>query len=146
MHDKSGKPAPVRLMRAEAALRECALAYPEAYEEFPWGHRAMKVKGKVFAFLALFDGALSMSVKLPVTGKSALALPFASPTEYGLGKSGWVTARFRGKDDIPLEMLRDWIDESFRAIAPKRIVARLEEESVAAPPPRGSARSRKRLS
>jgi hypothetical protein len=68
-----------------------------------------------------------LSVKLPVSGKVALALPFASPTEYGLGKSGWVTARFRAKDLVPVDMLKEWLDESFRAIAPKRVLARLEE-------------------
>ena len=40
------------LKEAEDRLRELALAFPEAYEEFPWGHRAMKVKGKVFVFIS----------------------------------------------------------------------------------------------
>lgn len=35
------------------ALREQGLGYPESTEDFPWGHRALKVKGKAFAFLAL---------------------------------------------------------------------------------------------
>ena len=32
----------------------------------------------------------------------ALLLPFATPTGYGLGKSGWVSARFAPSDDPPL--------------------------------------------
>lgn len=118
------------LLRAEAALRKAALAYPEAYEEFPWGHSAIKVKGKVFLFLSNGknpDGSFNLSLKLPVSGKVALSLPFASPTEYGLGKSGWVTARFFGKDKVPTDMLVEWLDESYRAIAPKRLVAGLDE-------------------
>jgi len=113
------------LEKAEAALRELALAYPETTEEFPWGHRAIKVKGKTFIFLALDDSGLSLSVKLPASGLAALMLPFASPTEYGLGKSGWVTARFAPEDEVPIEMLQEWLDESFRAIAPKKLVAKL---------------------
>jgi hypothetical protein len=35
----------------ETALRDCALGFPEAVEEFPWGERAIKVKGKVFLFI-----------------------------------------------------------------------------------------------
>ena len=118
------------LARAEAAVGKIALAFPEAYEEFPWGHRAIKVKGKAFLFLSNGinpDGAFSLSLKLPLSGKLALSLPFASPTEYGLGKSGWVTARFYQKDAVPIDMLADWVDESYRAIAPKKLVARLED-------------------
>src|SRR5262249_34673219 len=94
------------------------------------GHRAIKVKGKIFVILSNGispDGAFSLSLKLPLSGKLALSLPFASPTEYGLGKSGWVTARFYQEDDVPVEMLAEWVDESYRAIAPKRLVARLED-------------------
>ena len=114
------------LAKTEAALRELALAYPESYEEFPWGHRAIKVKGKAFTFIALEDDRLSLSVKLPATGLSALMLPFASPTGYGLGKSGWVTAVFSGEDVVPLEILGGWLDESYRAIAPKRLIASMD--------------------
>ena len=41
-----------RLTREGTALRKFALAYPEATEEMPWGHHAIKVKGKSFVFLA----------------------------------------------------------------------------------------------
>jgi predicted DNA-binding protein (MmcQ/YjbR family) len=119
---------PKSLERAESALRDFALGYPESSEEFPWGHRAIKVKGKTFVFLSLEAGELSLSAKLPLSGVAALVLPFASPTHYGLGKSGWVTARFAKGDEIPLELLESWIDESYRAIAPKKLVARLPTE------------------
>jgi predicted DNA-binding protein (MmcQ/YjbR family) len=122
-------PAKNHLLRAESALRDHALLYPRTREEFPWGHSAFKVKGKAFLFMALgkiADDLLSLSVKLPVSGKAALTLPFAAPTEYGLGKSGWVTACFCAGDKVPVDMLKEWIDESFRAIAPKRVLAELE--------------------
>ena len=76
-----------------------------------------------------------LSVKLPESGKAALRLPFASPTEYGLGKSGWVTARFTAKDKPPVEMLRKWIDESYRAVAPKELIKALDQ-AAARPAPR----------
>ncbi len=68
---------------------------------------------------------LSISVKLPESNSLALTLPFAEPTGYGLGKSGWVSAKFASKDRVPLDLLFDWLEESFRAIAPKRVVAGL---------------------
>ncbi len=118
------------LKKAAARLRKHALGYPEAIEDFPWGHSAIKVKGKIFLSTYLEDkeGCLSLSMKLPVSGKMALTLPFAAPTRYGLGQSGWVTSRFFAGDEIPVDMLKEWVDESFRAIAPKRIVAQLESD------------------
>jgi len=108
-----------------AALRAMAMSYPGAYEEFPWGEVAVKVKGKAFMFMHAGGGQLSMSCKLPRSHEVAQMLPFASPTGYGLGKSGWVTSRFGPRDEAPLELLREWVDESYRAIAPKKLVAEL---------------------
>jgi predicted DNA-binding protein (MmcQ/YjbR family) len=111
--------ARTHLARAESALRAHALAYPDTYEEFPWGHRAIKIKAKVFLFLYHEDGFLGLTVKLPESGGMALTLPFASPTGYGMGKHGWVSAKFGPADAVPIEMIKEWIDESFHAIAPK---------------------------
>jgi len=68
-----------------------------------------------------------MSVKLPQSGKAALKHSFARPTEYGLGKHGWVTFAFARGADVPMDLLRAAITESYRAIAPKRAVKRLAE-------------------
>jgi predicted DNA-binding protein (MmcQ/YjbR family) len=128
---------------AEAALRTHALSCPEAKEDFPWGERVIKVKGKVFLFLGRPEGAsLGLSVKLPGSASFALGLPFASPTGYGLGKSGWVTARFGPNEKPPLDLLRQWIDESYRAVAPKRLAACLNQ--AAARGATGSRRPRSR--
>ena len=126
---------PKNLTLAEDELRTWALAYPETIEDYPWGHSAFKVKGKTFLFTYLNEeeGFLSLSMKLPVSGKMALTMPFASPTQYGLAKSGWVTSRFNVGAEVPLDMLLEWVDESFRAVAPKRVVAKLENADEAPP-------------
>lgn len=121
--------ASARLTREGSALRKFALGYPEATEDMPWGHHAIKVKGKSFVFLAADAESLSLSAKLPSSAGVAVKLPFASPTEYGLGRSGWVTARFPRGARVPLDVLRLWIDESYRAVAPKRLVAQLGPET-----------------
>ena len=119
--------------KAEAALRAFALRFPGAREEFPWGERVVKVGKKVFVFMGTADdGGFGLSVKLPESGPMALLLPFASPTGYGLGKAGWVSAHFEPSDDPPLDMLCAWIDESYRAIAPKKAVKTLAS-AVSAP-------------
>src|SRR2546423_14589420 len=83
------KPDPKSL---EGRLRAMALSYPDTTEDFPWGERAIKVKGKAFLFMRAEDGTVSFSVKLPVSGAEALEESFTEPTLYGLGKHGWVPA------------------------------------------------------
>jgi predicted DNA-binding protein (MmcQ/YjbR family) len=140
------KPKPPKgLSPAEAALREHALSYPEAHEDFPWGERVVKVRGKVFLFLGKHENALGLSVKLPGSANLALGLPFASPTAYGLGKSGWVTARFAAREKPPVELLKRWIDESYRAVAPKRLSALLDAATASAPSAAGRRKRRPRM-
>jgi predicted DNA-binding protein (MmcQ/YjbR family) len=133
---------PASFARTELALRNFALSFPETHEDFPWGHRALKVRGKGFLFLGGDDQVFSLSVKLPVSSSGVLLLPFASPTGYGLGRSGWVTARFTRKDRIPLDWIRSWIEESYRAVAPKKLVARLGSDGAEAKPARRKPRKR----
>ncbi|HWS73319.1 MAG TPA: MmcQ/YjbR family DNA-binding protein [Thermoanaerobaculia bacterium] len=107
-------------------LRQHALRYPEVHEDYPWGELAIKVKGKAFIFMRAEADTVSLSVKLPQSRDMANDLPFAEPTHYGLGKHGWVTAKITAKEaGETLEMLKAWIDESFRAVAPKSIVKKL---------------------
>ena len=108
-------------------LRGFALSMPEAVEEMPWGHSAIKVRKKSFLFLSE-EGSLSLSVKLPASRDFALIFDFAEPTGYGLGRSGWITARFEGNAEIDFELLERWIVESYKAIAPKKLAALLPDQ------------------
>src|SRR5690349_13435779 len=99
----------MKLEQLERTMRDRAVAYPETEEAFPWGERAIKVKGKTFLFMRLGDGELSFSVKLPKTGIQALAMPFAKPTEYGLGKHGWVTVRLTKVTKALTDQCLSWI-------------------------------------
>lgn len=128
------------LAKAEAALRAYALAKPEATEHFPWGERAIKVKGKVFLFMYADATRLSLSTKLPGSSGVALMLPFAKPTGYGLGKAGWVSASFELASQPPVEMLCAWIDESYQAVAPAKLAALVR--GAAAPATATPAKSR----
>lgn len=130
-HDGS-KPTP-DIARAEADIARRAAAFPLVTEDQPWGHRAFKVKGKTFLFLATDSSGLSISVKLPDSGVMALELPFAEPTGYGLGKSGWVSARWSSGKAIPLPLVAEWLDESYRAIAPKKLAASLSTPAKPTP-------------
>ena len=100
----------------------------EAWEDYPWGGVVIKVRKKIFctlsddpahAHLVCFDG------KLPQSSTDALDLSGAEPTHYGMGKYGWVTFRLDPKHMPDIEVLKGYIDESFRAIAPKMLIKQL---------------------
>ena len=106
-----------------------ALKLPGAYLDHPWGEDVAKVNQKVFVFLGLGDdpSTIGMTVKLrDESHHHALSVPGAAPTSYGLGRSGWVTVPFR--DTTPeIDVLKDWIEESYRLVAPKRLLGELDE-------------------
>ena len=111
-----------------AELRAFGLTFPGAHSKAPWPeHDDLAVNDKTFAYLpAAGAERFSHSVKLPYTGEVALDLPFATPTAYGLGRSGWVSFS-PGADEIPpIDQLKEWIEESYRAQAPKRLVKELD--------------------
>jgi predicted DNA-binding protein (MmcQ/YjbR family) len=119
------KKLPPHPMRRE--IIDFAVSLPEAWEDFPWGESAAKVKKKVFAFFGMeSSGTLKLCVKLPSSGKEALELEEAEVAGYGLGKSGWVVFEY-GHDETPdMDQLRDWVMESYCVIAPKKLSAQVE--------------------
>ncbi len=117
--------------RARKAAIDLALTFPEAWQDEPWeGDVVVKVRKKIF----LFAGAdasderwpVGIGVKLPVSKDEALAVPGAAPSGYGLGKWGWVSIPL-DQGPIDPDLIRDWIEESYRAIAPKTLVAKLAQ-------------------
>jgi len=133
---------------AHAALLKHALSYPGAWEDHPWGETVVKVKTKIFIFLGKPEDGLSLSVKLPESRTFALGLDWTEPTGYGLGKAGWVSARFAAKAKPPVDVLCKWIDESYRAVAPVTLLKQLDgpapgpSKAKAAAPKKKAARRR----
>jgi predicted DNA-binding protein (MmcQ/YjbR family) len=110
-------------------LVDFALAFPEAHADQPWENDTVaKVRGKIFVF---FGGPASkqLTVKLVESNSHALSIEGARPSAYGLGKSGWVTVPLRA-DGVTADVLRDWIEESYRVVAPKKLVAELDQASA----------------
>lgn len=101
------------------ALLRFALSLPQAWEDHPWGDTVVKVRKKIFVFV----GAERITVKLDEAHAHALSIDGAEPTGYGLGKAGWVTVPTAG---VAEDVLRDWIEESYRLVAPTRLVAALD--------------------
>lgn len=118
---------PARGKKAAAVLqklRDYGLSLPGTSFKSPWpGHQDLAVNDKTYAYLSVDGEPFSISCKLPQSAAIALMLPFASPAPYGLGKSGWVRANTEEPD---YEMFRAWIEESYRAQAPKKFVKQLD--------------------
>lgn len=113
-------------------LRRVGLGYPGAHLKSPWpGHLDLAVRDKTFAYLSAPGDPCSFSCKLPYSAAVALAHAGFSPTGYGLGKSGWVTWTEADGDLPPLPLLEEWLEESYRAQAPKKLAALLGAGSAA---------------
>jgi predicted DNA-binding protein (MmcQ/YjbR family) len=111
-------------------LTEFALGLPGAWLDHPWDEDVVKVGKKIFVFLGLEDmPELLVTVKLDDSHDQALAVPGAEPTGYGLGRSGWVSIPLRDTTP-PLGVLQDWVDESYRRVAPKKLVSELDRSQT----------------
>ena len=114
--------------RLWSRLLAYSLSYPEAWEDHPWEETVAKVRTKIFVFFGSDPAVrcLGLTVKVPESAPVLVSEPFASPAGYNLGKSGWVSLRFDRAADVPMDLLEELIDESYRAVAPKRLIAQLD--------------------
>jgi predicted DNA-binding protein (MmcQ/YjbR family) len=102
-------------------IRDLALAFPETYEDHPWGDfPVFKVpSNKVFAWLTIEPEQARLTVKVtPEERDVALLLPFVSIARY-VGRYGWITATVG--DDETLEAALEWLRESYWLKAPARL-------------------------
>ncbi|WP_305125876.1 MmcQ/YjbR family DNA-binding protein [Streptomyces odontomachi] len=124
-------------------VRAFALGLPEAVEEFPWGESVAKVRRKVFVFLGVDDGSHQPGITVKLADEEAhahaLTMPGAEPAGYGLGRAGWVHIPLGKRGGPPPELLCEWVEDSYRTIAPKRLVAGLDARPGADPGTGGPA-------
>jgi predicted DNA-binding protein (MmcQ/YjbR family) len=109
------------LKPVKTALRKYALTFDGAKEHHPWGENVTKVNDKVFVFFGVDDASSDgvMGVKLTRSLLYARSLPYVEPMGYGLGKSGWCTVK-KPKGDVDMKLMKEWIAESYEAVAPTR--------------------------
>ena len=106
-------------LAAFEALRVAALRPAGTYQQELAGQTLVKRKNKqLVVSLGRERGGLSLVCKLPRSGSGAIAkYSWASAAGHGLGKSGWVMARFERGAEIPLRLLLGWVEESHAAVA-----------------------------
>lgn len=88
-------------------IREIALRYPETTEGSSCVNRAFKAGGKNFVFLGEKEGECKLRLKTV--------------------DEGWTLAVFAPDDPPPTVELERWIDESFRLLAPRRVLKLLDD-------------------
>ena len=113
-----------------ATLREFALSLPETSEGISCNKAAFKAGAKNFFFLGegegSEEGAFNTMLKLTGSLAEAKKLARSQPGNYSVGGSGWLTARFASGEAPPAGLFDRWIEESYRALAPKKLVALLD--------------------
>ena len=112
-------------------LRTLCLALPEAHEVEAWGAPTFRVRNKLFAMFAAAgnhhgDGRSGVWCKA-APGNQELMVRLA-PTKFFVppyvGPSGWVGIYLDGDVDWP--EVAELLEDSYRLIAPKKLVKALE--------------------
>lgn len=117
--------------RAEAQLTKYALSLPET-DLVPWGpKRVLRVTRKTFVIFGDKDeprDALTALLKLPISFEMAQDLYFVRPSKGWYLQHKWVFAHFGHDDEIlaEVQMLKGWVLQSYRAMAPKRLMKLVE--------------------
>jgi hypothetical protein len=123
-----------RAVRQWDRVREFALSFPNAFEDFPWGIPVVKVATgskwpPLFLWLGVRDAdVLAVYMKLTDSYEQAIAIAGAFPTAMsGVGQWGRLTVPLPVSD---VDLLFDWVDEGYRNVAPKKYVALLDRRVV----------------
>ena len=113
------------------ALRKHALRYPEVDAGAVCANTAFKAGKKSFFFLGVRDDHFHVRVKLTDSYADAEKLAKKSPDTYEPGMHGWTKATFQVGEAPPRGLLERWIEESYRNLAPKKLVAQIPEGGLA---------------
>lgn len=110
-----------------AALEKRGLSYPEtsvgvACAGTAIEARTVKVKKKAFLFLREQDVRLKLKDALP----EAQSLAAASGGTLEASSNGWIKIDYAKGADVPLDTLYRWVDESWRCMATKTLIKRLD--------------------
>ena len=106
---------PMRLKAAEYASVDQGTACTQS---------SFKVGKKSFFFCGPQGGRFKAMFKLDASRPEAQALAQDQPTEFEVGSTQWVTARFSPENPMPEEIWSRWLDESYELSLPKKKVAK----------------------
>ena len=109
-------------------LRAICLALPEATEKIAWGDPTWRVRDKIFAMQKGNHEGGRPSLWLKAAEGAQATLVEAKPKRFFVppyvGHKGWIGVYLEGR--VPWALVEELVEASYRLIAPKRLVARLE--------------------
>ena len=108
-------------------IRQIALRYPEVEEADSCNKTAFRAGKKNFLFLGVTDESWDAKLKLSDSLDEVAGLAKKDPERYGCGSSGWTDITFPRNEAPPAGTFERWIDESYRLLVPKKLVAALPE-------------------
>lgn len=114
-------------------LRKLCLALPEAHEVLAWGEPTFRIRNKIFAMYANatnHHGAGHHAVWVKAAPGDQEKLIAIDPETYFsppyVGPKGWVGIRL--DNDPDWDNIDEFLRDSYRLIAPKRLAALLDTE------------------
>jgi hypothetical protein len=114
------------------ALRRIAMRFVETQEGVVCQKAAFKAVNKAFFFMGMDDTSYNTMLKLRDSLPEATKIAGKNSGRYGVGANGWVSATFDHRESPPAGLFERWIDESYRLLVPKKLVALLPERRPAA--------------
>ena len=109
-------------------LRAICLPYPEAAEAEAFGSPTFQIRRRNFAMVHKPDHRVAVWCKAPPGAQEAYIA--SEPDRYYrppyLGPAGWIAAWLSPESDPDWDEIAAIIDESYRLIAPKRLVKLLD--------------------
>ncbi|MEL7157602.1 MAG: MmcQ/YjbR family DNA-binding protein [Actinomycetota bacterium] len=107
------------------ALRAHALSFPEVHEGTSCVNRAFKARTKNFLFLGEKEDEYRIMLRLENSVAEARKL-VADHDRWTIGNTKWVTMLFGPDEAPPSGLVERWIEESYRTLAPKKLVRELD--------------------
>jgi hypothetical protein len=111
-------------------LRQLCLALPEAHEVEAWGEPTFRVRKKMFAMFAgagNHHGAGRDAAWIKAAPGEQALLVRADPSRFFVppyvGPSGWIGVWL---DSADWEHVADILEDAYRLVAPKRLIAQLD--------------------
>jgi len=117
---------PAKESKPMRELGKIALKFPETEAGTSCNKTAYKARGKSFLFVGADADTWNAMFKPGDSKAEFQSLAIQDPNRYSLGKTGWATLTFSHKEAPKSADLKRWIEESFRQIAPKKLVAEWE--------------------